>query len=248
MSRHRAGWLATLWLMAVGTTARAGYRAIQVPDGGAIRGRVHVVGEVVGLPPQPVFKEQEVCGTTMRDDRLVVGDDGALAYAVATLVGVTEGKPAPLAQPVVLDNTKCEFVPHVVSATVGQTLTIRNSDPFLHDAHATLGPRTLFNVAVASHMTLQHPLTDAGLIHVNCNVRHTWMHAYLYVAEHPYHAVTGPDGRFVIDGIPAGTYTLSVWHELLGSREQSVAVESGKPTDVDVALAATAQPPPEPRP
>jgi hypothetical protein len=146
----------------------------------------------------------------------------------------------PRDRPVVLDNVKCAFVPHVLSATVGQTLEIHNSDPFPHDAHAWLGTRTLFNVGILPGHTSRQPLADAGLIHINCNVRHTWMHAYVSVSDDPYHAVTGADGRFAIDQVPPGTYTLRIWHELLGSVDRPVTVEAGKTATVDFALPATA--------
>ena len=145
---------------------------------------------------------------------------------------------------VVLDNRKCAFVPHVISATVGQTLEIHNSDSTLHDAHAWLGARSLFNVGILPGRSRRQPLTDTGLVHINCNVRHTWMHAYLFVAPDPYHAVTGPDGRFTIDQVPPGTYTVRVWHELLGSIDRPVIVEAGKTATVDVALPVVAPVPP----
>ncbi len=224
---------------AVGPAAGA-YREVPVANGGSISGHVRVVGDVPALPPQPVFKQQETCGTTVPDVRLVTGTNGALRYAVASLTDITAGKPVPRDQAVVLDNVKCAFVPHVAAASVGQMLNIHNSDPFLHDAHALLGERTLFNVAVPKGMTVRKPLAYAGVIHINCNVRHTWMHAYLFVAEHPYDTVTDDAGQFVIDGIPPGTYTLRVWHELLGSTERKVTVEAGKATSVDVDMPAVA--------
>ena len=39
------------------------------------------------------------------------------------------------------------------------------------------------------------------------------MTAYILVADHPYTAVTGEDGRFVIDGVPPGSYRIRMWHE-----------------------------------
>jgi plastocyanin len=194
---------------------RAQYREIPVPNGGTVSGSVLVAGDIPVLPPQPVFKQLEHCGASVADERLSVGPGGALSNAVVMLLEVPAGKPLPKDQPVVLDNTKCAFVPHVRAATVGQTLEIHNTDPFLHDAHAWLGTRTLFNVGILPGHTNRQPLNDAGLIHINCNVRHTWMHAYVFVSEDPYHAVTGSDGRFSIDQVPPGTYTMRVWHELL---------------------------------
>jgi len=220
--------------------ARAVYREVTVTGGGTIAGQVKIVGEAPLLPAQPVFKHQDVCGTSLPDPRLVVEPSGALQNAVVYLNDISEGKPIPREQPVMLDNVKCSFVPHVSSATVGQMLAIHNSDPFLHDAHGLLGSRTVFNVAIPKGQTARRPLAYSGLIHINCNVRHTWMHAYLYVSEHPYHAVSGPGGRFRIDEVPPGTYTLTVWHELLGSTDRQVRVESGKSTEVVVELSGTA--------
>jgi hypothetical protein len=134
------------------------------------------------------------------------------------------------------------FVPHVVSATLGQTLEIHNDDPFLHDAHALLGARTLFNVAIMKGRTVHVPLLDTGIIHVNCNVRHTWMHAYLFVAEHPYHAVTDAEGRFRLDGLPPGIWTVRVWHEILGSADRQVRLSTGDTQTIEVGLPVVAEP------
>src|SRR5262249_23599394 len=154
-----------------------------------------------------------------------VGPGGVLRNAVVYLSDIHAGKPSNHEPAPVFDNIKCAFVPHVLTASVGDTLEIHNSDPFLHDAHAWLGTRTLFNVGILPGHTAKQPLNDPGLIHINCNVRHTWMHAYLFVADDPYHAVTGADGRFTFDQVPAGTYTVHVWHELLGDIERTVTVE-----------------------
>lgn len=221
--------------LALALSASAGaaaYRGGPVADGGRIVGRVRAVGDVARLPPQPVFKEREFCGGETTDERLVIDDAGDVANAVVYLVGITAGKAVPTGA-VRLDNRKCAFVPHVVAATVGQTLEVRNEDPFLHDAHAILGTRTLFNRAIPKGTTIHQILDTPGIAHVNCNVRHTWMHAYLFVAENPYHVVTSPDGTFALDEVPPGTYRVAVWHELLGSQERSVTVAPGKAVTMD---------------
>jgi hypothetical protein len=214
----------------------AEYRETTVSNGGSVSGRVRLSGEVPSLPPQPVFKHQEVCGSSMPDERLLVGKDGSVQNAVVHLVGIEAGKPIPRDVTAKLDNLKCAFVPHVSSATVGQMLEIRNSDPFLHDAHAQLGSRTLFNVAIPKGRVVRKPLAYAGVVHLNCNVRHTWMHAYLFVAEHPYHAVTDAAGRFKIEAVPPGKYTLAVWHEMLGSSERATTVRVGSTTSLEIEL------------
>ena len=220
-------------------TDSAAYREVAVTNGGRIVGTVRVIGEVTPLPPQPVFKEKDFCGS-VPDERLVVDASGHLAGAIVHVAGIEAGKPIPKSEPARLDNRKCAFVPHVVAASVGQTLEMHNEDPFLHDAHAISGVETLFNLAIPKGRTVHHVLARPGIAHVNCNVRHTWMHAYLFVADDPYHAVTDAGGHFVLDDVPPGTHTIAVWHEVLGSRERQVTVAPGETATVDFELEAIA--------
>jgi plastocyanin len=218
----------------------AQYRESPVENAGRIAGRVTVTGTVEPLAPLPVFKHHEVCGNTVPDERLLTDGKGGLRNAVVYLTGVSAGKPIARDQTVKLDNAHCAFVPHVLTASVGQELEIHNSDPILHDAHALIGAQTLFNVAIPKGRTVKRPLAVPGLARITCNVRHTWMSAYLFIGENPYHTVSGANGDFSITDVPPGSYTLHVWHELLGSVEHQVTVEPGKTTTVDVQLAAVA--------
>jgi len=224
----------------VAAPAFAEYKEIEVTNGATIAGQVRVVGEIPKLPPQPVYKQKETCGTELPDPRLVVGKNGALQNAIVYLTDIKSGKAVHLDEPVKLDNLKCAFVPHVTTASVGQTLDIHNSDPFLHDAHARLGAQTLFNVAIMKDHTVHQPLMEPGLIHLNCNIRHTWMHGYILVSEHPYHTVTDAEGRFRLEGIPPGIWTVRVWHELLGSVDRQVRVGAGETSTQEITLQGAA--------
>jgi hypothetical protein len=67
------------------------------------------------------------------------------------------------------------------------------------------------------------------------------MHAYLYVADNPYHGVTGADGRVVLEDVPPGVYTVSVWHEMLGNVDREVSVSAGQTSTLKIELAAEAK-------
>ena len=59
---------------------------------------------------------------------------------------------------------------------------------------------------------------DAGIYERGVSERHlrcgaSWMSANIMIAEHPYYTVTDKNGSFTIDNVPAGTYTLRLWHE-----------------------------------
>jgi hypothetical protein len=51
-----------------------------------------------------------------------------------------------------------------------------------------------------------------GLVELSSAAGHFWMHAYLWVAEHPYFTLTDAAGRWELAGVPPGEYDLVVWH------------------------------------
>jgi hypothetical protein len=68
---------------------------------------------------------------------------------------------------------------------------------------------------------------------VTCPI-HLWMYGYALFFEHPYFAVTQA-GMARIEGVPAGTYHLVVWHEGTTSTYDS-SVKLSPPQTVRVEL------------
>ena len=119
--------------------------------------------------------------------------------------------------PVVLDQRGCKYIPHVFGAQVGQPVIILNSDPTLHNVHAVPKANTEFNFgqSIKGMKTTRMFDKPEVMVPFRCDV-HGWMAAYGGIVSHPFFAVTKADGSFEIKGLPAGTYTLEVWHERLG--------------------------------
>jgi hypothetical protein len=228
MRRHRASLLLALGLAILPSPD------VFAAERGTLSGIVRLDGAAPARPPLPVYKHAEICGATVTDDRLVVGPAGGLRYAVVTVEGVRGGDKPDRDIEHVLDNTHCRFEPHVQVAEVGHWLEITNSDPILHNADARLGSETLFNLALPPGRLVRRPLARPGRVAVTCDVRHSWMSAFVIVAEHPYHTVTDAEGAYEIRGVPPGKYTVSVWHEELGTRETPVTIEAGGTTTADV--------------
>ena len=61
------------------------------------------------------------------------------------------------------------------------------------------------------------------MVRIACN-RHDFMQNWLYVVDHPYFGITDQDGRFTLDQVPPGPYTLLAWHPILGEQRQEVQV------------------------
>ncbi len=184
-----------------------------------------------------VTKDAGVCGKKgIPDESLIVATDGALANAVASLEGVPTGAAAQPAE-AKLDQTACRFIPHVQSATVGGRLVVHNSDKVLHNVHAFRGADTAFNIALPMpQMKSTQSLKEPGVLTLRCDAGHTWMSAHVAVFAHPYHAVSGKDGRFTIAEVPPGKYTLRVWHETLGERTAQVTVAGDGKASASIAF------------
>ena len=157
--------------------------------------------------------------------------------AFVKLDGAFPGTPVP-AQPVLLDQKACFYRPRVLGARVGQVLRARNSDNLLHNVHSSSSHRNGFNFGQpVAGITSDFKLADEEMLKIGCDV-HRWMTAWVGVVDHPYFAVSGADGSFVISNVPAGKRTITVWHEQFGKLTKAVDVKEGGTTAVDFAYPA----------
>jgi plastocyanin len=170
---------------------------------------------------------------------LVVGPDNGIQNA---FVYVKDGLSGDLKftapqTPVVLDQKGCKYSPHVFGVQVGQPVIIVNSDPTLHNVHAVPKANTEFNFGQATKGMKTTRTFDKPEVMVpfRCDV-HGWMASYGGVVAHPFFAVTKSDGTFEIKGLPAGTYTIEVWHERLGTQTTKVTVDGKSGATANVAF------------
>jgi hypothetical protein len=230
----RVKWAAGLVLLVlvIGAPARA-------DDSGAsratVRGTISAGGFAQRAKSLPVFKNRAFCGPTVRDETLLIGAGGGLKNAAVILRPL--GKIGVEPHPLVLDNQRCAFVPHVQIAVVGSELLLKNSDPILHTVHARAGSETLFNVGLPRWRQVVKQLDRPGVIRINCDVLHTWMSAAIVVTNTPYFALTDEHGNFAIESVPAGSYEVEVWHERLGRKNARVLVAGDAPISLDVVYA-----------
>ena len=169
---------------------------------------------------------------------LDVDDQAGLANVLVYVTnGLPEG-PYPLPEPPVIDQNGCRYTPHVAGIMVGQDLKVLNSDELLHNVHSLSEVNRPFNRAMpAAIKQATFSFTDEEpVFRIKCDV-HPWMSTYLGVFNHPYFAVTGPDGSFEIPGLPAGTYTVEAWHERLGTQVSGVTVLDGLAAMADLSFA-----------
>ena len=215
------------------------YTETVVAASGQLRGTVTFDG---ARPPDSTItptSHQDVCGERLMDERVALAGD-RLAGAVVWLADARTGKRVPLARRFELVNARCRLEPRVQAALVGGTLNVRNDDPAPHRNRfiRQRTGRTIANVSqtdAGQVVPVDRAFTEAGVIEVRCD-DHPWTRAWIAVFDHPYYAVTGADGRFAMDSVPAGEYRLVAWHPRLGRVEKDVKVTSGPAESVELEL------------
>ena len=190
--------------------------------------------EFTGTPPAMVKLHREAdpfCAKTAMNDESVIVTDKKLANVwVHVTKGAPDTKVAADAKPVEVDQTNCMYKPRMQMAVVGQRLVAKNNDPTLHNVHTYLGSTTVFNKGMPNEKAkpIDQLAEKDGMMKWKCDV-HPWMRGYVGVNKNAFQAVTGTDGKFKIDGLSAGSYTIEAWHEKFGVKTVEIKVDAGKP-------------------
>jgi hypothetical protein len=99
---------------------------------------------------------------------------------------------------------------------VNRKVEIKNSDDVSHNTKIDPGKGVPINQNLPAHGSpvVYDPSDEEALpAPVSCSI-HPWMRAYLLPRKDKYFAVTGPDGSFEIENLPAGEeIEIQVWHE-----------------------------------
>lgn len=196
-----------------------------------IQGKVYIKGNV------PLGKKLRMPGactkgmkTQARSDE-IKAKDGNLANAIVYL---KEGSTLPLSNmmrgearssEVEIDQRGCIYRPRVAAVQTGQRVVFINSDSIVHNVKVSPKKNPKFNVTMPTKgqrvaKVFKNP---EFVILAKCSL-HPWMSGFLAVFDHPYYAVTDKNGEFQIPPLPAGNYTLEVWHEKLGKQEMPIEV------------------------
>ncbi len=223
--RFLVGGILSGLVLAVAMSASAG-------DSSGFKGTVIFSGPVpaavvVKTNSDPACQQLHPNGIASED--YVVGKNGGLKNVFVYVKQGLEGKSfAANTTTAKLNQSGCQYVPHVVGVQVNQPLEIANSDPTLHNINAQPKINKPFNIAqpIQGMKTLE-TFTKPEFIPLICNV-HPWMKAIVGVFSNPYFAISGSDGEFQIKNLPAGDYVIAAWHEKLGTAEQSISIKAGE--------------------
>jgi plastocyanin len=215
---------------------------LQAATAGDITGTITLKGTPPAEKEITPLKDDATCGklhtSTPMTHFYVVGGKGELADVVVYLKGVTGKSTGAAAAPVVVDQKGCEYTPSILAVQTGQKITVKNSDPVLHNVHTmpTAANNKEDNKAQmpgGADLTFAFP-TAENFLKFKCDV-HPWMFAWVTVVDSPYYAVSAKDGTFKIANVPPGKYTLEAAHRKLGTKATEIEV-TGDGAKADLTL------------
>jgi plastocyanin len=145
----------------------------------------------------------------------VVGPDGTgIADAIVFVQSPADAPLGAGASPphAEMDQINKTFVPGVLVVVAGTEVTFPNHDQIHHHVYSFSRTKS-FELPLYKGQDAPPVLFDrSGVVKIGCNI-HDWMSAVILVVPNHHYAATDAEGRFTLEEMPPGEYTLAAWHE-----------------------------------
>jgi len=172
-------------------------------------------------------------GPVMNKRYAIVSKGGVLSPYPPVAVVYLEGSfPAPPARtpplPAKMAQKDLAFVPNLLPIQVGTRVEFPNLDDTYHN---------IFSYSAAKRFDLGRYRSDerpipaevfdvAGLVTVRCDI-HEHMRALILVLDTPYFVLSDTEGRYRLEGLPAGHHVLKAWLDSKTTLERHVDLQPG---------------------
>ena len=205
---------------------------------GSITGTIKYDG-VVPHPKTIHMDADPVCYAVnkgnVHSSSLVLGDNNTMGNVFVYIKsGLKVVKLAQLTEAAVINQSGCNYSPHVIGVMAGQKVKFLNPDGTLHNVHVMCQINPEFNASMPDFRKELEVTFDKPefMFLVRCDV-HPWMQAWMAVMAHPHFMVTKSDGQFEIKNLPAGIYEIEAWQEKLGTKTATVTVTDNSVQKID---------------
>ena len=161
------------------------------------------------------------------------GKDVPAGAVLVYVVGFTEAAPS---APVVVKQVNKKFIPDLIVATAGGTVSFPNGDPFLHNVFSPTSERVFDVGSYKQGETRTRKFPKPGVIDIFCNI-HPEMSATLVVLPNTKLAIVDASGQFEIKGLPAGTWTVFAYSRRAERPASAkVVITDGAATEIKLQL------------
>ena len=212
------------------------------PEGGNVTGIVIFKGTPLKTAPFDLTKDpacaQMHATHPLTYENIVTGSGNGLANVVVYISAGEADTAAPPANSVTFKEQGCHYATHVLAVQAGQEIKIINGDPVPHNIHPIAKVnREWSRIQPPTTPPFSYSYEKEEFIPVRCNI-HPWMQGYFAVLKTSHFAVTGEDGVFRLSDLPPGKYTITAWHESLGTQSQEIKVTAGETTSLYLSFPA----------
>jgi hypothetical protein len=216
----------TAWRVPSATVAGQAGVARLPASAGSVRGRVEV------RPAGPAARRPLVAALGAPDHLPAPVPSPAVVYLEPA---PPEPTPPPAPRRAMMDQRDETFVPHVLAITTGSVVDFPNSDRIYHNVFSLSKVRRFDLGRYAAGRSESVRFDRPGIVRVFCDI-HSHMNAFILVFDHRFFATTGEDGRYRIDRVPPGRYSLVAWHEGETSAPKQVTVPPNGTAEIDFEL------------
>ena len=123
-----------------------------------------------------------------------------------------------------------QFHPFVLVVPTGSQVAFPNLDPVRHQVYSFSAAKRFELKLYAKEQNRSVQFDKPGVVALGCNI-HDQMTAFIDVVDTPWAAKTDAQGNVVLNGVPAGTVTVAIWHPYLrapgNSLSKTVALGAG---------------------
>src|SRR5687767_3403445 len=239
-SSGRASWLPRCctgsdvrqWLMrltsclAVAFVLSAAATPAQRPLG-ALRGRVDIRRVVTAPERRPGVADLGSPGPReMPDTRR------AVVYLETAPAAALEARDPGRAR---MDQRNETFLPHVLAVDAGTLVDFPNNDSIYHNVFSLSKARRFDLGRYAQGRSKSVRFDRPGIVRVFCDI-HSHMSAFLIVFNHRYFDTTDAEGRYRIDGIPPGIYSVAAWHDGSNRDTRTATIPEGGSVELDFVV------------
>lgn len=126
------------------------------------------------------------------------------------------------------------FTPLLLPVRTGTKVEFPNLDDTYHDVFSYSAPKRF---DLGRYRSTEKPVPSqifdvAGLVTLRCDI-HEHMRGLILVVNTPHFVVTDADGRFQLNDLPAGNFTLKVWLDSKTTLERTVELKADSALQVD---------------